>query len=88
MSENGKRVCGACNWSGKESDLLVAKNPFTALASHTITGCPWCKDVDSIYTICDEPGCWEPDTCGTPSPEGYRRVCGNHYHKLQLLESK
>lgn len=84
MTEKGKRVCSTCNWRGKDPDLLVATSPF---AREIITGCPACKSVNSTHTICDEPGCWEPDTCGCPSPEGYRRVCGEHYGK-SLLDKK
>lgn len=28
--------------------------------------------------MCDEPGCKEPITCGTPTPSGYRRTCSEH----------
>ena len=28
---------------------------------------------------CDEPGCIERNTCGWPSPSGYRRTCSNHW---------
>ena len=31
---------------------------------------------------CDEPGCSERSTCGTPTPGGYRRVCGKHFAAL------
>ncbi len=27
---------------------------------------------------CDEPGCTEGQSCGTPSKDGYRRTCGEH----------
>lgn len=29
--------------------------------------------------MCDEPGCKEPTSCGFPTPNGYRRTCGEHY---------
>jgi hypothetical protein len=32
--------------------------------------------------ICDEPGCEKRVTCGTPTPKGYRSVCGEHYRIL------
>jgi hypothetical protein len=34
--------------------------------------------VNSMLTVCDEPGCWSPVTCGTPSTEGYRSTCRKH----------
>ena len=33
---------------------------------------------DDIGHICDEEGCIEPATCGTPTEEGYRSTCGEH----------
>lgn len=32
---------------------------------------------------CDDPGCHREATCGTPTPNGYRRVCGRHYSALK-----
>jgi hypothetical protein len=32
--------------------------------------------------MCDESGCNEPSTCGTPTPAGYRRTCSDHCPKL------
>jgi hypothetical protein len=29
--------------------------------------------------LCDEPDCKQRATCGTPTPSGYRSVCGEHY---------
>jgi hypothetical protein len=31
---------------------------------------------------CDEPGCKERSSCGTPTPSGYRTVCGKHFAAL------
>src|SRR4051812_19687259 len=28
---------------------------------------------------CEHPGCARWATCGTPTPDGYRRLCGEHY---------
>ena len=35
---------------------------------------------------CQAEGCYQPATCGTPTPDGYKRLCYRHYHKVQLLE--
>ena len=32
---------------------------------------------------CQHPGCKAWDTCGTPTPDGYKRLCGKHYRELQ-----
>lgn len=32
---------------------------------------------------CDEPGCSQRATCGTPTPNGYRSVCGEHYQQIE-----
>ena len=66
-----------CNWKGLEGDLLEAQNPFDPF--DTLIGCPECKSINTIYPVCDEEGCWDAVTCGTPTPEGYRSTCGNHW---------
>ena len=72
----GKYVCEDCDWRGHKVELLTASHPF----HHGVAlyGCPSCRNIDKLRTACDEPECWEPDTCGTPIPDGYRRTCGNH----------
>jgi hypothetical protein len=71
-----KLVCKGCGWRGTADQLLQGNNPF---APHeTIYGCPQCKEIEPHRTCCDEPGCWEQDTCGTPTPAGYRRTCDKH----------
>ena len=32
----------------------------------------------SMVGLCDEPGCYDAISCGTPTPEGYRSTCYNH----------
>lgn len=32
---------------------------------------------------CEHPGCTEWATCGTPTPDGYKRLCGMHYREAQ-----
>lgn len=31
---------------------------------------------------CEAPGCTAWATCGTPTPDGYRRLCGAHYREV------
>lgn len=68
-------VCKECDWMGNETDLLIGTNPFE---DYRIYGCPKCRSIDSTYITCDEPGCRNPVTCGTPTPNGYRSTCGKH----------
>lgn len=35
---------------------------------------------------CDEPGCRKQATCGIPTKEKYRSVCGDHYSALSSLK--
>ncbi len=67
-----------CGWHGYYDDVLRAPDPFN-LGSELIA-CPKCRD-QSLHSCCDEPECWEQDTCGTPAPNGYRRTCGKHVPK-------
>lgn len=32
---------------------------------------------------CEHPGCNAWDTCGTPTPDGYKRLCGEHYRQVK-----
>jgi hypothetical protein len=71
-----KVKCAECDWGGVESVILTAPNPFDP--SDTVNGCPKCHSVDSIVYACDEDGCWDDASCGTPTPAGYRSTCGKH----------
>ncbi len=70
-----KRTCD-CGWQGNWGDLLSAPSPFDA--DEMIFACPKCKAIDKTHAVCDEPDCWEPATCGTPTADGHRTTCGGH----------
>ena len=36
---------------------------------------------------CEVPGCHEHATCGTPTKDGYKRVCGKHFAELTREEA-
>jgi hypothetical protein len=36
---------------------------------------------------CQHPGCPQRSTCGTPTPEGYKRFCGDHYRAFHAALS-
>lgn len=76
-----KIICSnfRCQWKGKESEVLRAKNPFDS--EDEITACPSCKDINSNVYACDEEGCWRESSCGTPTEHGYRSTCGEHCPK-------
>lgn len=71
-----KRVCEFCHWKGTEREMLSASNPFDS--DGTLYACPNCNEVNSVFVACDELGCWERATCGTPTKEKYRVTCGKH----------
>lgn len=73
---SNKARCTECDWHGVWSGLLGAINPFKP--GETIRGCPTCKGIDCFVSVCDEPECWEPVTCGTPTCQGYRSTCRKH----------
>ena len=37
---------------------------------------------------CEFPGCHEHATCGTPTKDGYKRVCGKHFAELTREEAE
>jgi hypothetical protein len=73
-----KWMCGECSWRGVEEELLRATNPFSDDETDTIIGCPGCREPNTMRMACDENGCWEEGSCGTPTPSGYRHTCFNH----------
>lgn len=72
-----KTVCQVCNSRFLSSELLLALNPFDL--TEPIRGCPKCKSINSYQSCCERENCWEQDTCGTPTSDGYKRLCGFHY---------
>ena len=70
-----------CSWQGTERETLTAPNPFDLVPQGVIEGCPECKEINTIVKVCDEPDCWEPVSCGTPTEDGYRSTCGKHRPK-------
>ena len=72
-----KVVCGHCGWRGDSVARLSVPDPL--LPGLKLHGCPDCKVLQSTLSgACDEPGCWKPHTCGTPTWVGWRWTCGEH----------
>jgi hypothetical protein len=64
--------CGTITvWGG----LLVGAHPFDE--GEAVYGCPACKGME-LVPVCDERGCKNPVSCGTPTADGYRSTCGTH----------
>ena len=76
MLEKDKVICDECHRISRLNQLLSAANPFEA--EDEIKGCPNCKSIDCFHVVCDEPGCKDVATCGTPTKEGYRHTCSKH----------
>lgn len=74
--QTGKTVCDICEHQSNLLHHLIAENPFNS--EEAIYGCPTCKSIDSFRMACDEPGCWDLVSCGTPSAAGYRHTCRKH----------
>lgn len=70
--------CWKCHARVYENEVLWADHPFALEAGEKITGCPKCREPNTLYLACDEPGCWDEASCGTPTPNGYRQTCGDH----------
>ena len=81
MIKPTKLICTIfrCNWHGTSDEALTAISPFDE--DDEIWACPKCKTVDSLRLSCDEPECWMPVDCGTPTPDGYRHTCSKHQPK-------
>jgi hypothetical protein len=69
--------CDECRrWTGAHEEMLEAPNPFAL--DETINGCPLCRAIERFEMLCDEPGCDESASCGTPTKDGYRQTCSRH----------
>jgi hypothetical protein len=66
-----------CSRISHEVDMLYALNPFDS--GDTINGCPHCKQIGQWTEVCDEKGCNDSASSGTPvAGSDYRRTCHKH----------
>jgi hypothetical protein len=81
MNTNPKLVCEdfRCGWVGLQSEALTAPDPFNEGCE--LIACPKCRE-QTLNAACDEEGCKDFGTMGTPTPEGYRWTCFEHRPKL------
>lgn len=71
--------CEQCDTQFREDAALKAPHPF--VGDDEISFCPICKNPNCFVLVCDEEGCERDVSCGYPSPDGYRRVCRDHFPK-------
>lgn len=79
MNPTDKRRCLShrCNWRGSVADVLRGNHPFDS--GEVVVGCPQCRQIGTLSSVCDEPGCWDFASCGWPQPDGgYRFTCYAH----------
>lgn len=73
MSEERWR-CSECLFIGRLDQYEKEQRK-----SITMYFCPKCDEPNTVESMCDEPGCPNVSTCGLPTPEGYKWICGKHY---------
>lgn len=73
--------CRECRAVLALADLMVSPHPFRR--GETVEGCPRCREILDAVRLCDEGDCREEATCGTPTGQGYRWMCGPHYDKAR-----
>jgi hypothetical protein len=70
-------ICEECGWHGEKPCVTwidMGGRPKCAFSC-----CPNCHGIKStINKCCDEPGCKEGASCGTPYPGGYKQHCHRH----------
>lgn len=74
--------CDDCYTMVTSKTFLRAPSPFAV--GREILGCPVCLEVGNFEALCDEPGCTNLVTCGTPTANGYRNTCSRHAPEVQL----
>ena len=70
-------LCTHCRTRSDDDELLRAPHPF--IEEDSIWGCPNCRETDNITRACDEEGCLQEASAGTPTQEGgYTWRCSSH----------
>lgn len=70
-----KCLCTECGWRGTVAEIDRVPDPKSP---ETWNVCPKCRAPEHITTACDQPECWQPASCGTPTAGGYRHTCSKH----------
>lgn len=75
-----KYVCKDCG--AVSFECLSAPNPFDT--EDIITGCPNCKEVETLLQACHFSGCNQPASGGYPNVLGYRYACLCYKHSFKV----
>lgn len=75
-NRGGRWQCNECEGYYDQADILIAPNPFDP--EDTISGCAFCKAVNSFQRACDVVGCERLASNGSPTPQGYTWRCFDH----------
>lgn len=73
-------VCQFAYWSHKVGGL--GTGGLSAL-EHAFSVLGWEDPHPMPGMRCDEPGCMDQISCGTPIPGGYRQTCGKHQPRCE-----
>ena len=76
-------ICSACETLCPQDEILYAYNPFNP--HEDCSGCPHCYSINSFVEVCKFGDCKKIADCGTPTPDGYLCLCGEHYYS-RLME--
>jgi hypothetical protein len=71
-------LCRDCGWTSDEGEPgTLSLIPLGI--DRILTVCPDCREVETtLARACDEPGCDQEASMGTPVPGGYRSTCWQH----------
>jgi hypothetical protein len=76
-------ICDECGWHGNNPESVMI--PMYANRDEAIDVCPKCRCVKSSLSVCcEEPGCKNEASCGTPHQTGYKRHCHLHPPNAQV----
>ena len=80
-------ICRECDWVGRDGEYLTAPNPFDGRV--VVTGCPRCRECDSMESGCQSKGCDKRSSSGTPDVGGFRYVwaCWDHSPRRGRFEA-
>lgn len=80
FKKNKEYICSECGSITSEDRILTAPHPFRE--SFSVSGCPDCQEIETLGLCCEESKCKKKATCGTPTNDAYRNLCGEHYRLI------
>ena len=76
-------MVGQFAYKGIVKNKLVYHTGGLSALEHAFSVLGWKDPKPCPENECDEKNCHQEASCGTTTKKGYRRVCGEHYRKLQ-----